>query len=205
MSSSVQDQEIEVKFFVRDLAVVEHRLQSLGAQRTAARVLEVNLRFDSPAGELTREQRVLRLRQDVGAVMTYKGPARLGEDVSVRQEIEFEVSDFEAARRLLEALGYVIYMIYEKFRTTYTLGNLEIVLDEMPFGFFVEIEGPDGDSIQQAAASLKLDWEARSSASYLALFQQLRASRGLKVRNLTFEELEGIRATPQDLHVSYAG
>jgi adenylate cyclase, class 2 len=170
MSSPVQDQEIEVKFFVRDLAVVEQRLQALGAQRTAERVLETNLRYDTPAGDLTREQRVLRLRQDVGAVMTYKGPARAGESVSMRQEIEFQVSDFAAARRLIEALGYVIYMIYEKYRTTYTLGNLEIVLDEMPFGAFVEIEGPDGDQIQQAAAQLKLDWDARSSASYLALF-----------------------------------
>lgn len=199
------DQEIEVKFFVRDLAVIEVRLQALGAKRTADRVREVNLRFDTRDGALTRQSQVLRLRQDTASVMTFKGPARMNQAVSMRQEIEFEVNDFGAARRFLEALGYVVSVIYEKYRTTYALGNLEIVLDEMPFGSFIEVEGPDAASIQQMAADLRLDWEARSTASYLGLFAQLRAARGLSARNLTFEELEGVRATPQDLSLNYAG
>lgn len=205
MSSNKLDQEIEVKFFVRDLAAVERRLQSVGAIQAAGRVREVNLRFDTPDGDLTRERRVLRLRQDANAVMTYKGPPLPGEDVMMRHEYEFEVSDFDSARRLLEALGFVVYIIYEKYRTTYTLRDLEIVLDEMPFGAFVEIEGPDSASIQQAAGELGLDWEARITTSYLALFNQLRASRGLAARNVTFDELAGVQATPQDLNVRYAG
>lgn len=200
------DQEIEVKFFVRDLAVVESRLRSLGAKCIVERVHEVNLRYDTPGGELTRQQRVLRLRQDVDSVVTYKGPARLdANSVSMRQEIEFQVSDFGAAQRLLEALGYVISITYEKYRTTFEYGDLEVVLDEMPFGNFVEIEGPDSASIQNAAANLRLDWDSRSAASYLGLFYQLRASRKLTAKNLTFEELAGVKATPQDLSLNYAG
>lgn len=202
---SDKDQEIEVKFLVQDLSVIEARLLSLGAQRSAERVRETNLRFDTPGGDLTRQRQVLRLRQDAGAVMTFKGPARAGESVSVRQEIEFQVSDFGAAQRLLEALGYVIAVIYEKYRTTYSLGELEVVLDEMPFGSFLEIEGPDGESIQRLAAGLQLDWEARSSASYLALFNQLRVARSLKAQNLTFDELSGVETAPEDLGLRYAG
>jgi len=33
-------------------------------------------------------------------------------------------------------------MMYEKYRTTFTIGSLEVVLDELPYGNFVEIEGP---------------------------------------------------------------
>jgi adenylate cyclase, class 2 len=196
--------EIEVKFAVRDLAGLAGRLQRLGAVVAAERVHEINLRFDTPAGDLSRERRVLRLRQDAGAVMTYKGPQDAGTDVSARQEIEFQVSDFGAARRLLEALGYVVSVMYEKFRTTYSLDDLIIVLDEMPFGNFVEIEGPDSLSICAAAAKLGLDWEARSTASYLGLFNQLRLVRGLPAQNLAFAELEGVHPQIQELGLRYA-
>lgn len=202
---SDSEKEIEAKFFVRDLAVFEQRLQEMGAKLTAERVFERNLRFDNREGDLNRERQALRLRQDANAVMTFKGPSREGASVSERLEIEFQVSDFNAARRLLEALGYEVAVIYEKYRTTYSVGELEVVLDELPFGRFIEIEGPSPSSIRKLANALGLRWEVRSSASYLALFYQVRAARGLSARNLTFEEFEGIVAAPKDLALDYAG
>lgn len=202
---SKSEQEIEAKFLVRDLSAVAQRLETLGAQVTFPRVHEVNLRFDTSDGSLTRARQVLRLRQDAASVLTYKGPQRQGASVSSRQEIEFQVSDFTAARHLLEALGYQVAVTYEKYRTTYQYGDLVVTLDEMPFGSFIEIEGPDADSIRVAAADLHLDWEARSATSYLALFNQLCTVRGLAVQNLTFDELQGITAAPEDLGLRYAG
>jgi adenylate cyclase class 2 len=201
---SKSEQEIEVKFLVRDLAAIAARLDRLGARLSSPRVHETNLRFDTPDGALTRARRVLRLRQDAASVLTYKGPAAPGEQVSMRQEIEFTVSDFQSARRFLEALGYQVSVTYEKYRTMYSLGDLVVTLDEMPFGSFIEIEGPDAASIQAAAASLRLDWGARSVASYLALFNQLCAARGLPAQNLTFEELAGVDASPEDLGLRFA-
>lgn len=202
---SKSEQEIEVKFYVRELDTPANRLRAAGARLTDDRVLETNLRFDTADHELTRTSRVLRLRQDRKAVLTYKGPARAGESVSIRQEIEFQVSDFQAARHFLEALGYQVSVIYEKYRTTYDLDGLMVTLDEMPYGNFIEIEGPDADSIRAAAEKLQLDWEARSTLSYLAIFDRLRQARGLSPQNLTFEGLKGINATPQDLNLHYAG
>jgi adenylate cyclase, class 2 len=201
---SKSEQEIEVKFLVRDLSLIAARLQALGANLKSERVLETNLRFDTPDGALTRALQVLRLRQDAIARLTFKGPAAAGQSVSSRQEIEFAVSDFQAARHFLEALGYQVSIVYEKYRTEYSLRDLVVTLDEMPYGSFVEIEGPDAESIQQAAADLHLDWEARSIASYLALFNQLRSDRGLKARNLTFAELKGVQVSPQDLGLRFA-
>lgn len=201
---AANDQEIEVKFFIRDLATIEHLLQGLGARLTAERVLETNLRFDTADGLLSQQRKALRLRQDANAVMTFKGPPQDDKEVNVRQEIEFQVSDFKAARRFLEALGYHVSVIYEKYRTTYMLDNLTIVLDEMPFGAFIEIEGPDSDSIREIAGSLFLDWQARIVMSYLALFQKLRSARRLAVENLTFDEFAGLDITPQDLDLHYA-
>ncbi len=202
---SKNEQEIEVKFLVRDLSAIASRLGQTGARLTAPRVLETNLRFDTPTGDLTRERRVLRLRQDAAAVLTYKGPAEPGQPVSMRQEIEFTVSDFQSARHFLEALGYQVAITYEKYRTMYALRDLTVTLDEMPFGSFIEIEGPDAESIRAAAADLHLDWNKRSVASYLALFNQLRAARGLNAQNLTFAELQGVQVSPQDLGMDFAG
>ena len=68
-------QEIEAKFYINNLPKIEARLQQLEARLIQARVHEKNLRFDTPDQSLRREGRVLRLRQDDAARMTYKGPS----------------------------------------------------------------------------------------------------------------------------------
>jgi adenylate cyclase class 2 len=142
------DQELEVKFYLPDLPALRARLETAGAQLVQPRVHEINLRFDTPSGDLTRSYRVLRLRQDTEARLTYKGPGELVDGVRSRQELEFTVSDFGTARHFLEALGYEVSVMYEKYRATYTLRGVLVTLDEMPYGYFAEIEGPDGASIR---------------------------------------------------------
>jgi len=195
------EHELEVKFYVAQLPALENRVRTLGAARVFVRTYEVNLRFDTPARELTGAHRVLRLRQDAQALMTFKGPSQARDDVNARQEIEFEVSDFQAARRLLEALGYQVEASYEKYRTTYELEGVKITLDELPYGNFCEVEGPDPDSIQSVARQIGLDWSARVMDSYLAMFSCLKEKKGWDFRDLTFKNFEKIKITPQDLGV----
>lgn len=190
---NLSEREIEAKFPVRSLEGMHRKLEQAGAVLEAPRVHEVNLRFDTPDGLLTRERRVLRLRRDTRAVLTYKGAAQTGQEVSVRQEIEVEVSDFESARHLLEALGYRVSILYEKYRTTYQLGGAHVVLDEMPFGNFVEIEGENAEQIHQIARLLCLRWEARVAESYLGLFERVRQAYGLPPTHLTFDALRDVK------------
>ena len=200
-----QNQEIEAKFFVKDLGKVEARLLELGARLLRPRLLELNLRYDRPDGSLRREHRVLRLRQSDDSRLTYKGPSSIVDGAMSRQEIEFTVGDFEAAKAFLEALDYQIIAMYEKYRTSYELetsevfgdfGSLKvlILLDELPYGTFVEIEGPDAASIHAAADSLGLKWETVIAESYLALFERLRGRLGFTFRDLTFENFAGLNA-----------
>lgn len=197
----MKDQELEVKLYISDLPAVERRLQSLGARLSQPRVFEVNLRFDTPNSELGRTLRVLRLRQDRVIRLTYKGPASGLEGARLRQEIEFEVSDFAAARAFLEGLGYQVVMIYEKYRTAYDLDGAEISLDELPYGAFVEVEGPDPSTIQSVTHKLDLDWEATIPASYTVLFDQLKTLLNLPFRDLSFENFAGLAITPAHLGV----
>ncbi len=197
----MSEQEVEVKFYIQKLPLFEQHIRSIGAELVSARVHEINRRYDSPDGMLTRAHRVLRLRMDQRAMLTYKGPAEPGHPVSVRQEIEIEVSSFSAAEHLLEALGYQLVIMYEKYRTTYQLDDVRITLDEMPYGNFSELEGPNAESIQAVAEKVGLDWDARLVDSYLSMFTRLRADKKMSVRHLSFDEFKGVIITADDLGV----
>jgi len=184
--------EIEAKFLVQDLESILIRLKNAHAQLVQERTHEYNLRFDTPAGDLAREHRVLRLRRGHDIRLTYKSPGGMLSGIPVRQEMELILEDFETARTILEALGYKVSTIYEKNRTFYSLGAASILLDELPFGNFVEIEAPSMVKICTTARDIGLDWKERITESYLTLFEDLRAKMSLQFRDLTFDNFNGL-------------
>ena len=194
-------QELEIKLFLLDMPAFQQKVESIGGQLVEPRLHEINLRFDTPAGQLTRANQVLRLRQDTAARLTYKSPGETIDGVHARREIEFTVSDYQSARALMEALGYQVSLMYEKFRTTYNLSGLQVTLDEMPYGNFTEIEGPDGKQIRAAAEDLEVNWEAGIIQSYTTLFEQLKQKMGFTFRDLSFDNFSSKDISPADLGV----
>lgn len=194
-------QETEAKFYVRAPEELRQRVEALKARLIDAHVYELNLRFDTRAGDLRETGRVLRLRKDKRARLTYKDSERTPPGSLGRREVEVTVSDFDATRELLQALGYEVAFIYEKYRSTYELGDLEIVLDELPYGHFIEIEGEE-DEIRPTADKLGLKWDALIRDSYHLLFERLRTARRWSFRDLTFGDLKNVRVTAADLGVT---
>lgn len=198
------NQETEVKFFVRNLHPIELRLQELEAQLIQPRVHEINYRFDFPDNELRNNQKVLRLRKDEQAKLTFKGPSREYKGVMTREEIEFVVDDFDKAKLLLESLGFTPVVFYEKFRITYELNETHIMLDELPYGQFVEIESENIDAIQKVSKLLNLNWHSMVKAGYHALFDRVANQYGLESWNLSFEALNEVKIKPEDLQINFA-
>lgn len=196
--------EIEAKFYVRDLKKIETCLQDLEARLIQPRVLETNLRFDLPDGGLRSEGRVLRLRQDTEAKLTYKGAGKSEKGIVNRTEIEFVVDDFEKAKLFLEVLGYQKLLQYDKYRTTYEFEDCHIMLDELPYGNFVEIEGENTTAIHSAANKLGLNMQTAISESYSSLFEKVRRTLGLTFTDLTFANFAGIEVSPKHLQVQSA-
>ncbi len=91
---------------------------------------------------LIDKRAVLRLRK-IGekTILTYK--QRIQNEFNIKRQIEYEttIENTEAIEKIIENLGLTPQVIYEKRRQTWHLNNLEIVLDELPFGLFMEIEG----------------------------------------------------------------
>jgi adenylate cyclase class 2 len=196
--------EIEIKFYVQDLNTIKTRLLELGAKQVQPRTHEYNLRFDIPAGQLTLDDKLIRLRRDTANRITYKGPGAEIDGVYHRSEVEFEVSDFNAAKAFLEALGYQVSLIYEKFRATFRFKDVMVALDELPLGNFVEIEGPDGDSILRASQELAFQWQARIAASYGSLFKTACQAMSRAPQNLTFSDFADLNVIPEHLGVEIA-
>jgi adenylate cyclase class 2 len=191
--------EIEAKFYLGNLEPLRSKLYSLGAIVTDERILERNWRFDTPDRRLTANGEVLRIREDRRIRLTYKQPIQ---GILERTEIELEVDNREKAKLFLEALGYKVFFIYEKYRETFQYNQVEIVLDEVPYGNFVEVEGPSIEIIQQACRDLHLNWDLRISSSYLANFERLKRVLHLPFRDATFEAFLHVRKIlPDDLNI----
>jgi adenylate cyclase class 2 len=185
--------ETEIKLYVPDLVATEAHVRAAGATLVAPRVFERNYRYDDEQGTIRANHQVVRLRQDSRARFTYKEdvPIVEGAGVMSRFEAEVEVSDFDAMHEILSRLGYHPYMSYEKYRTTYELDSCEIVLDELPFGNFVEIEGT-AEAIAGVRTRIGLDDAPAITASYVTISETLGQWMGLNFSDLTFRNFQDV-------------
>ncbi|GAG52325.1 unnamed protein product, partial [marine sediment metagenome] len=143
--------EIEAKLKVDSLQEIEDKLAELGAEFLEEQ-LQKDYYFDDASASLTKTDRCLRLRRQLvndseRFFLTYKG-AKEKSSFKRRQEIEIEIADANATRKLLLALGYQEILSFEKKRRVWRLGECSVGLDELPLlGSFVEIEGMDDEKI----------------------------------------------------------
>jgi len=139
--------EVEKKYRLtaKQREEVRARLPEIGAVREGEE-FEVNTLYSGDAVELN--QAVLRLRRiEERALLTYK--ERVGTRTDIKEQLEFEtaIENPDAIEFILEALGYYPALVYEKRRETWRIEDTEVVVDELPFGLFMEIEGEE-QSIQ---------------------------------------------------------
>jgi adenylate cyclase, class 2 len=169
--------EIEKKYRLtkKQRQEVLGRLPALGAKRTGED-FEVNTLYTAETLDVTRS--VLRLRRigDHG-VLTYKEslPPRL--HMKHRREDETRVEDPDAMELILDALGFAPALVYEKRRETWRLAEAEIVIDELPFGLFMEIEGSEKD-IREIESRLAIKRLKTETLSYPRLVLKHGAKNG---------------------------
>lgn len=181
--------EVEIKFIVDDLAALEEKLRAAGFCVVTPRTHEMNVLYDRD-GELRAQGEVLRLREYGGRwTFTHKSKGSDGRHKQ-RVEHESEVKDGAAVERILQALGFEASFRYEKFRTEWTDGQGEVVVDETPIGTIAEIEGSP-EWIDATAAKLGVSPEQYITKSYAVLFYEWRQRTGSKADEMTFEACSG--------------
>lgn len=90
-------------------------------------------------GETGAIVRIRRLGERT--LLTYKRRVDSQFDVKQQVELEIEVSNAVTAAAILNELGLTPRIVYEKYRDIWLLRSVEVVLDQLPFGEFMEIEG----------------------------------------------------------------
>ena len=177
--------EIEKKYRIEkaEAAKLRERLRAAGAEARGEE-FEENTLYAGPG--LEQGNRVLRLRRVEGrAIFTFK--ESIGSSgIRRRREDETAVEDADALAAILDALGYTPAVVYEKRRETWLVSGVEVVLDELPFGLFVEIEGED-DSILEAERLLEIDGATEETKSY----PQLTLLHGTKKGSMTEARFAG--------------
>ncbi|HEX9962347.1 MAG TPA: class IV adenylate cyclase [Pyrinomonadaceae bacterium] len=129
----------------------KYRLTAAQCERISLALAEIGAEFQGVdfeentlyrGGVLDEKNAVLRVRKIADkTILTYK--RRIQNEFDVKQQIEHEteIADAGEIENIIENLGFTASLVYEKRRRTWRFRQVEIVLDELPFGLFMEIEG----------------------------------------------------------------
>jgi adenylate cyclase, class 2 len=188
--------EQEVKFFLPALPETRQRLADIGAEIYQRRILETNIRFDTPEGALTKQGKVLRLRSAGHCILTYKQPETPSEGAGhspVRRHMETEIllDDLAPIEYILAGLGYQPIVRYEKYREVFRQHNTLIMLDQLPYGDFVELEGQNLEELRQTAERIGLEWAQALQTSYMGIFLTLKKTYKLNFLEASFQNFSG--------------
>jgi adenylate cyclase class 2 len=169
--------EIEKKYRLSDeqRQFVLKALEECGAEY-AGEDFEENILYRG--GALDEKNAVLRIRKiGAKAILTYK--RRIENEFDIKQQTEHEtlVENVEELEKIVENLGFRKKLIYEKRRKTWRFREVEIVLDELPFGLFMEIEGSI-TAIKEAEMILDIEDFAVEHKTYPRLTAEFGAANG---------------------------
>jgi adenylate cyclase class 2 len=140
--------EVEMKFPVADMSVLEARLDSLGATVGGQRC-EVDTYYAHPCRDFAQTDEALRIRrEEMTNKLTYKGP-KIDATTKTRREIELNLAAGDASARawseLLDTLGFAPVGEVRKIRRKVTISwqgrEVEGSLDQLErLGDFAELE-----------------------------------------------------------------
>jgi adenylate cyclase, class 2 len=181
-------QEVEVKFRVGDVSALERKLRDAGFRQKTPPTRELNVLYDLPGNPLRLRGEILRLREYGDHFkLTHKSKGKDGRH-KTRVERETSVSNGEQMDGILRSLGYSPIFTYEKFRSEWSDGRGDVVIDRTPIGDLGEIEGKP-EWIDSTAEKIGVSHSEYITASYGALFEEWRQHARSEARNMTFAEL----------------
>ena len=120
---------------------IEERLRALGL---SPRPIEFEENTLYHGGRIDFGGCALRLRRVNGrAILTLKQRLPGESPIKNQLENECEIGDPDRMDAILQALGFQPGLVYEKRRTRWQVGDAKVVVDELPFGLFMEIEADE--------------------------------------------------------------
>ena len=184
--------EIEAKIKVDSLEKIAQRLKEAGADFKCD-VVERDSYFADADGVVVKKGCGLRLRVlktdgDEKYILTYKGPKQGGR-YKKRQEVEVVVDGPEAMEEMLLAMGCERRLTFEKKRSLWELDGCMVSLDELPLlGSFIEVEGPDEETISKVLGQLGIDGAEHIGKGYARMMADKLEEIGSEERRVFFND-----------------
>lgn len=143
--------EIEATFLEIDKAELRAKLEAIGAQLVRPEILMRRVVFD------VSKHAFARVRDEGDRIMlTYKN--HHDNTLTGTEEINVEVSDYDATIAILKACGLHAKSDEDSYREFWKLNDVEIDIDTWPWiPSYVEIEGPSPEKVQAVATKLGFD------------------------------------------------
>lgn len=169
--------EIEIKFKIANPDSIRKKLKKAGA-KFFGETFEKTIRFDTKNKQLEKHGKFLRVRSGFKNTITFKRKlSKTDKKFKEREEIEFEISDPKGMEIILEKMGFSKKLIMEKYREKWQWGSAEVVIDKLPFGNFIEVEGSKKE-IQKTIKALNLRFIDSLTATYWDLWEDYRKEKG---------------------------
>ena len=179
--------EQEIKVPLEDLDGFLTTLNSEGA-KFLGKTFQRTVRMDKDDSSLEKEGKFLRVRYGSKNVVTLKAKKdEENKEVFERIEIETEVKEPGKMIKILSELGFIQKFIMEKYRAEWKHNGVNITIDEMPFGFYIELEG-EKDKIYQVAGELGLDIGKKIIVTYWDIFEDYKKENNLEGDDIVFPE-----------------
>ncbi len=158
--------EIEIRAFIENIAAFKKRLSSLGATLEAKKHI-IDYWFCkkecSSFDEVQQHRpwsyalRIRETRRKGGSIyeLNCKVLEKEG-DHNAFHEYETILSDCKQAKKILESIGFKVFCVVDKKRTTYTLENCSINVEDINgFKLAVELEIISNSNVEKNKAYLK--------------------------------------------------
>lgn len=177
--------EIETKVLEVNTEEIKKKLKSLGANETQNIRLFVDWYCVKEALK-GKHPWYLRVRKTSGgqSEISWKSLEKFVGNTRQSEEINIDVSDFEKAKSLLEAIGLVHYAHQEKDRISFAYKNWNFDLDQYPrMPAYLEIEGESEEHVGEAIKLLSLESHEALSQGETKL---IREKYGLNWNDMRF-------------------
>jgi len=161
--------ETEIKIKIDDLKKFQVKFNEFGGKKSSW-AFERTYGFFTPNRTNIEEGIFPRVK-------VVDGLATMGVKVKTGNGKYFERKEYEtkceekSGIEMMKVFGYTEVIIFEKLRQKWVFDNVEVCLDRLPFGNYIEIEG-EKKNIEKMVKLLKLEKSQRITVAYLVLFDE---------------------------------
>jgi len=164
--------EIEVKFLNADHDALRAKLTEIGAVCAQPMRLMKRNSYDFPDDKLSNEKHGWVRVRDEGDKITMSYKQLNDRSLHGTHEVNLTINNYKLAQDFLQQIGLESKSYQETKRESWHLEGFEIELDEWPWAKpYIEIEGPDEQSLKDLAAKLGLDWADACHGSVEIVYQ----------------------------------